>query len=205
MVHAIADETVVIAPNVMGKVIAIIALVALAAAFWTWRQYFQVYHLATVQDGALYRDGVRSLREFATDVRRVRPRTVVSLVDDHEVAQPPFVDELAYCKANGIDVVRIPVQLGGWPTGQQIEQFLAVVADASRRPVLVHCAQGVRRTGMMAAAYQESVMGFDRQRTKDAMLNFGHSQRTVGDVQRFIDLYDPAARRMTEQPALSSE
>jgi len=207
MVHAVAAERVVIIPTRTAKVIAIVFLAALAAAaaFWTWRQYFAVYHLATVQDGVLYRDGVRSLREFATAVRRVRPRTVVCLVDDSEIAQQPFVDELAFCKANGIDVVRIPIQLGGWPGDAQIDQFLAVAADPSRQPVLVHCAQGVRRTGMMVAAYQESVMKYARDKAKNAMLTFGHSPRTINDVQRFIDLYDPDARRMTQQPPLSSE
>jgi hypothetical protein len=37
------------------------------------------------------------------------------------------------------------------------------------------------------------------------MLTFGHSMRTVGDVQRFIDVYDPKARRMTEELARSKE
>jgi Tfp pilus assembly protein PilE len=58
---------------------------------------------------------------------------------------------------------------------------------------------------MMVAAYQESVMKFDRDQAKAALLAFGHSQRTVGDVQRFIDVYDPAAQMMTEQLPQSTE
>src|SRR2546423_560261 len=79
---------------------------------------------------------------------------------------------------------------GGEPDGGQGREFLDGGADRKSRRVVVHCAQGVRRTGMMVAAYQESVVGFDRDRAKAAMLTFGHSQRTVGDVQRFIDVYD---------------
>ena len=65
--------------------------------------------------------------------------------------------------------------------------------------------QGVRRTGMMAAAFQESVLGYDKARTKDAILAFGHSERSIGDVKRFIDVYDPVKREVTQQLPQSQE
>jgi hypothetical protein len=183
----------------------ICGLVLLTAAILIARHFLDGYHLATVKEGVLYRDGVRSAREFAITIRRVRPRTIVSLVDEREILQKPFVGELKYCARKRIDVVRIPVQLGGWPSGAQISEFLAIAGDVSRQPVLVHCAQGVRRTGIMVAAYQQSVLKFDRPQTTAAMLTFGHSRRTVDDVQRFIDLYDPAAMCMTQELPLSTE
>jgi protein tyrosine phosphatase (PTP) superfamily phosphohydrolase (DUF442 family) len=189
----------------MGKAILLLFLALIAAGIWTWRQYFDAYHLATVQQGVLYRDGVRSARQFATAIRRVHPRTIVSFVDDREIAQEPFVGEVVYCRENRIDLVRIPVRLGGWPTGDQVREFLAIATDSSRQPVLIHCAQGVRRTGMMVAAYQESVLKFDRPRAKAAMLTFGHSRRTISDVQRFIDLYDPDRQSLTEELPVSKE
>ena len=184
----------------------IIAVVIIAGVAWlVWSLWFDAYHLATVQAGVLYRDGVRTLREFQTTVRIVKPRTVVCLVDDTEIVHSPFTDEVTYCRQNNIDLVRIPVTLGGWPQGEQIRQFLSITTDPARRPVLVHCAQGVRRTGMMVAAYQESVLGYDAARAKQSMLTFGHSQRTVGDIQRFVDVYDPVARSMTRELPRSTE
>jgi len=52
------------------------------AGFFVWRQWFDTYHLATVQEGVLYRDGVRSGREFESVVRKIKPRTVVRLIDE---------------------------------------------------------------------------------------------------------------------------
>jgi len=178
--------------------IILVVLVLAAVGWWVFWQYFDTYHLVTVREGVLYRDGVRSLHQFDLAVRRTHVKTVVSLVDDSEMRHSPFTDELAYCKSHGIDLVRVPVTLGGWPDGEQIRQFLAIATDPLRQPVLIHCAQGVRRTGMLVAAYQRTVLKLDKDQTIAAIRSFGHSSRTVDDVKRFIDVYDPQDQRMTQ-------
>jgi protein tyrosine phosphatase (PTP) superfamily phosphohydrolase (DUF442 family) len=188
-------------------IIAVFA-VCVAIGFFIWRQWFETYHFAAVQEGVLYRDGNRGPREFATMVRRVKPKTIVALVDDDEIAdaeKPEFKAEIEFAKEQGIPIERIPVKLGGWPTTEDVRRFLEIATDKTKQPVIVHCAQGVRRTGMMAAAFQESVLGYDRDKTKQLILTFGHSERSIGDVKRFIDIYDPVKREVTEQLPQSQE
>lgn len=172
--------------------------ILVAAGWWIFWTYFDTYHLAVVKEGVLYRDGVRTLHQFDLAARKTHVKTIVSLVDDQEIAKHPFTDELAYCKEHGIDVVRLPVPLGGWPEGPQIAEFLAIANDPARQPVLVHCAQGVRRTGMMVAAYEMSVLKFDKLHATAAINSFGHSERTTGDIKRFIETYDPETMQMTQ-------
>jgi protein tyrosine phosphatase (PTP) superfamily phosphohydrolase (DUF442 family) len=199
-------------PCCAGKVITF-CLIALAVAVggvsaWAWTEYVQTYHLETVQDGVLFRDGNRGMREFETASRKTKPKTVVSLIDDQELAdprKPMFAEEMAWCRQQGVNVVRVPVKLGGWPTTRDVRKFLDVVQDRQNQPVLVHCAQGVRRTGMFVAAYQESVLGWDDAKVKANLLTIGHSQRTVKDVERFVDVYNAKDRSVTEQLARSEE
>jgi protein-tyrosine phosphatase len=142
-------------------------------------------------------------------LRKVGPRTVVSLIDDAErldPSKPEFAAEEAMLRERpGVRLERIPVELGGWPDDAAIQRFLSITTDPSSQPVLVHCAQGVRRTGFMVAAYQMSELGWSKERAKQELLTFGHSMRTVGDVQRFIDAYDPASRKMTQTLPRSKE
>ena len=193
----------------LGPRLGVVLLVALAlGGAYFWHCHVRTYHLATVEPGTLYRDGNQSPCQFQTAVRKAQPRTVVSLVDDNEVAdpeKPQFEVEAEFLQDKGIKLERIPVKLGGWPTKADVDRFLQVVNDPANQPVLVHCAQGVRRTGMMVAAFQMSQMGYDKQRAKDSVLRFGHSDRTANDVVRFIDGYDPATGTVPENLMPTSE
>jgi protein tyrosine phosphatase (PTP) superfamily phosphohydrolase (DUF442 family) len=153
--------------------------------------YFQTYHLVAVDPGKLYRNGHRSMREWKNAQRHVHAKTIVVVIDDEEYNQPEFVEEREYCKANGIGYHWINIKAGTYPTPQQVKEFLAIATDPAKQPVLYHDDEGIRRAGMMMAAYQMSVMGYDKAKAKSAIHAFGHSDRTIDNVRAFIDAYDP--------------
>lgn len=172
-------------------------MVAMASIALAFRYYTGTYHLATVQEGVLYRDGARSVHELGVAVRKVKANTVVSLIDDAELAdpgKPQFAQEPTYLAERGVRYQRIAVKLGGWPTSEDIQAFLKTAEQKTSQPVLLHCAQGVRRTAMFVAAYQESVLGYDQAKAKAAILGFGHSDKTIDEIKLFIDNYDPQTR-----------
>lgn len=192
---------------VRGIVLLIVGIALTAGAFYLWRAH-GTYHFAVVQPGVLYRDGLRSSSQFAATLDHVHPKTVVSLIDEDEQAdpsKPQLAAEGQLCASRGIMLDRIPVKLGGWPSSADVQRFLAIVADKANQPVLVHCAQGVRRTGMFVAAYQESVLGYDKAKAKASVVSFGHGQNTVEQIDRFIDQYDPKTETMPADLGKGSE
>lgn len=172
------------------SVIAIGLAVVLGAGVYF--EFFDVYRLATVTDGVLYRDGMRNTREFGTALREVKPRTVVCLVTEAEFINPDkgdFQGEAKLLEREGIELVRIPIKTGGPPTEADIEKFLSIVKDPARQPVIVHCAQGIVRTGMMVAAYQKDVLGYDKRQALSAVNIFGKGWQRGARVKWFIERY----------------
>jgi protein tyrosine/serine phosphatase len=182
-----------------------VGIAAMVLSVWQKRH---IYHLAVVQEGILYRDGFKSEGQFAATLENVHPRTVVSLLDGAEQRDPrksQFFQEQDMCSSRGIKLERIPVSLGGWPSTEDIQQFLTIVSDPKNQPVLVHCAQGVRRTGFFVAAYQESVLGYSKAKAENAILTFGHSDTTVEQIRRFLDGYDPKSQIVSVSFGRSAE
>jgi len=178
-----------------------ILMVAMVTGTWTtyWYTTIQTYHLATVQPGVLFRDGNRDMREFKHALTFTQAKTVVSLIDDRELddpAKPQFLQEANYCPVHFVQYIRLPVPLGGWPTSDDLKTFNAIVSNPANQPVLVHCAQGVRRTGMFVAAYQMTVMHESREQAAGEIKSFGHKEKDLIDVRTFINDYDPVGQTL---------
>ena len=207
-------ESAVHAPGAIRRPLVLRGAILLAlgaalaiAGIVLWKTH-ATYHFAVVQQGVLYRDGLKSPEQFATTLDRIHPRTVVSLIDEKELAdptKPQLAAEAQLCSSRGITLDRIPVTLGGWPSSADVQRFLAIVADKQNQPVLVHCAQGVRRTGMFVAAYEESVLGYDKAKAKAAVQGFGHGRNTFEQIDRFIDGYDPRTETVPTDLGKGSE
>ena len=187
----------------LARPVVALAAVALAVAAclggFAWFT-FDTYHYAVVEPGVLYRDGLRSEREFRNALRRSGARTVVSLLDADEAAREPWSAEERWCREAGVELVRIPVTRGARPDADQVAKFFDVVKEKSQGAVLVHCAQGVRRTGMMVAAYDQSVRGLDDRAARDAILAFGKTGNTYRDLVQFIEDYEPG-HQIAPRPA----
>jgi protein tyrosine phosphatase (PTP) superfamily phosphohydrolase (DUF442 family) len=205
---AVQTSTILRRPIALrGAVLLALGAALAVAGVYIWRTH-ATYHFAVVQTGVLYRDGLKSPAQFAAVLDSVHPKMVVSLIDDKELAdptKPQLAAEAQLCSARGITLDRIPVALGGWPGSGDVQRFFAIVADKQNQPVLVHCAQGVRRTGMFVAAYQESVLGYDKAKAKAAVLDFGHGKNTIAQIDWFIDRYDPKAQTIPADLGKGSE
>jgi len=155
-------------------------------------RYRTYRNFRVVDDGVVYRSGQMSRAGFERVCREKGVRTVIKLRDDDE-RKPADVAlddaEEAYCKARGIEFVRLSPRiweeeptlalLGGGaaktptavPMGVNLREFESLILREKLcpRPVLVHCFAGIHRTGSHVAVYR---VLFDNYTPAEAMAEF---------------------------------
>ena len=100
--------------------------------FLVWRQWFETYHLVVVDEGKLYRDGNRSLREFKNTLRKSGARTVIAVLDEKEFGEPEFIAARELVKSRGLEFHWIPIPAGWYPTDAQVKEFLQIASDPAK-------------------------------------------------------------------------
>ncbi|MCX7805423.1 MAG: tyrosine-protein phosphatase [Planctomycetota bacterium] len=155
-----------------------------SSAVWKFR-------FGIVEEGVLYRSAQPSVAQLERVASRYGIRTVVNLRKPGPEDGGNFPEEAAAAKALGIEFVNIPYT--NECAQQHIASFLEVMADPSRRPVLVHCSAGKERTGVMVAAYRISRHGWTLERALAEMQDYGFDP---ADGRRFVEAVREFARAL---------
>ena len=153
-----------------------------------------LYHFREVDPGRLYRSGTLSERGLKRVARLTGIKTIVNLRAEREYAEDGgwHDREKSFAMRNDIMLVDIPMEPDTPPTQEQMRKFLDLATSDERTPVLVHCAQGVVRTGMMVAAYEVAVKGQESAKVLERLDWFGHSLDKRPQVRDFILRLRPA-------------
>lgn len=113
-----------------------------------------------------------------SDWKAVRDRGIVSILDLETYPMDFFGN--ARCRAvldawysgRGVRVTPCPMGAVLPPTKARLELAMTLIG-ALPRPLLVHCREGVDRTGVVVAYYQNRVMGRSRDECMQGMLDAG--------------------------------
>lgn len=111
-------------------------------------------------------------------------RTVVSLRAFHDI------DGDVLGKADTVHYERIKMYT--WhPEDAEVVAFLRIVMTPSLQPVLVHCAHGADRTGMMVAIYRIVAQGWSKEDALKEMTSGGYGFHPIwGDLVAYIQHLD---------------
>jgi protein tyrosine phosphatase (PTP) superfamily phosphohydrolase (DUF442 family) len=143
----------------------------------------------TVLPGRFYRSAQLSGPELETVVRKHGIRTVVNLrglCND----QVWYLDECRVVQEAGASIEDIGFCAGRLPPVHELHYLLRVL-DRSASPLLIHCRQGVDRTGLVAviALLLYTDMDLDTA-LRQLSLRYGHiTVGRTGNMDRFFDLY----------------
>ena len=106
------------------------------------------------------KEGMESLKELGI-------RTIINLRSFHSDRSKIGLTGLAYEH----------IYTKTWNVEEkEIVRFLQIVSDPNRTPALVHCMQGVDRTGTMCALYRIIIEGWDQDEALAEMRAIGHNE-----------------------------
>lgn len=145
------------------------------------KPYDGLQHYGAVAEGVLYRCGQPSPEQLGGLIEKLALRTVVSLRGLRDEDDPDAWEqaERSVCTARNVAFVTIPCNHKNPPTREQAEQFLTLVRDPQRCPVIVHCRLGQQRTLLFCALYRVHIDGLAPEAAEREMdtLGFGAGKR----------------------------
>lgn len=160
-----------------------------ARQWWLWlsglvgSRYDGLYHFAVVEPGVLLRCGQPRVRDLETIRQRHGLKTIVCARGGtrHPLRGRWHRHETAYCERAGIRLVMMPFSDARSPDLAIFDRFLEIVRAPENRPVLVHCEQGIHRTGILCAAHRVALGGWP---LADALAELERNKFTLDSPKR---------------------
>jgi len=141
-----------------------------------------ISYVAEVAPG-LYRGGQPDADGVAW-LKSIGVKTIVNLRHYHGDTEKKRVE------GAGLRYERIALESSDAPTPEQVARFLTLVRDPSLRPMYVHCAHGVDRTGAMMSVYRMEEEGWTNAEAYAEMEYFG-AHKIWLDLRTFVRKYAP--------------
>lgn len=188
----------------------LLAFALLGVQFWIWNEYIKNRVIpkrwGVVVPGAIYRSGQLSKELVKSTLLKHNIRLVIDLTledrnDPDQATEQKTVTEL------GIEYEHFPLQGDGRGDLRNYASAIAamVEAQANGKPVLIHCAAGVQRTGAIVAAYRLLVEHKASSDVYRELVRNGWDPEKNGVLLDFLnDNMEELARQLTEMGVLES-
>ena len=185
--------------------LAVILAAGVVVGVLLWQTLFGTFRLVEIEKGFLYSTGLRKVEDVNNAALKTGAKAILLCSDTVELETPLLAASQTYAFHSKMRVEDFRVGPGNWPTSQDIDGALQVISRPSRRPVLIVSADGVRRPGMIVAAYLTSVLKYDKAAAMKRVRQLYGVSPGLADVERFLEVYEPASRKVTRELPLSKE
>ena len=177
--------------------LAVLVVAASVGGAVAWLQN-AVPNFGCVEPGARYRSGQPGARALHVMHERYGIKTIVNLRSLDKVPEDRHMqEEIEFARQNNINLIFLPYRDG--PTIVQARKFLRIMAERTNLPVLIHCAEGKERAGVMVAVYRMAVDGWTPERALAEMRTYGFEPEKQPEMTTFVEGYPEARMPMDAQ------
>jgi protein tyrosine/serine phosphatase len=118
------------------------------------------YNFHVVDDGRLYRSGQPKVDELEEVINTFNIRTLINLRGSNQ-GKDWYDEEAALCHKRGVTLVDHALSARSLPPGEVLAAVINTFQTAEY-PILLKCASGSDRSGMVSAIYRMVILGEDR-------------------------------------------
>jgi tyrosine-protein phosphatase SIW14 len=176
------------------------AIIGVPVAYAQWRER-DIKNFRVVQDRVLYRSAQLTPLGLERVIHDYGIKTVISFryaEPEKGELEPPDAWEEPLCARLGVNYVRIKPDIwvsldgGPIPADKTVAQFLSIVKDPTKQPVLVHCFRGAHRTGSYCALFRMDCQGWNNADAIAEMKALGYDNiDKEDDVRGYLERYQP--------------
>lgn len=178
-----------------GRRASLVALVLIAAAvLFSYYVGWWGGNVRAVVPGRFYRSAQLGPEQLEEVIRTKGIRTVLNLRGPNPT-EAWWQRETSTCRRLGVDYRQIALTKSRPPTPGELNRVLRILDDAEY-PVLVHCAGGADRTGLVSSLFLSVYQGVPPRQACDSQLSLftGHIQPAAPAMRRFFEDYERTAR-----------
>jgi len=164
-------------------VVVVVALVGLGIKHGRYHVFPKRF--AVVEPGQVYRSGMVKPGPLSRVVQEYEIKTILTLLKFEEDDSDQAAEE-ALAVREGISILRIPMPGDGCAEFDLLEQAAAILADESHRPILVHCAAGIQRTGASLAVWRMKYQGWSLEQVLSEMREHGYDAEDNPELREHL-------------------
>lgn len=152
--------------------IVVIAVVLIGLGIKFGRHHVIAKRFGVVESGQIYRSGELQAWPLERVIEEHDIETILTLLQD--VPDPVQQTERRIAQEHDVRLLRIGMPGDGCADYAKLDRAADVLADKRLRPILVHCAAGVNRTGAVIAAWRMKHRGWSLKEAITESREFGY-------------------------------
>jgi protein tyrosine/serine phosphatase len=163
-----------------------ILLVATAAILLI--KHFHIEDFCIIKPGVLYTSGQPRGMDYTRLLYRYHIATIVNIrpVSEHQ-DENWRNEEVTWTRSNGVNYIELSIEKGRYfPDKQTQEQFLAIMADKNKLPVLLHGGSDDKRVAMLVAVWLQKNQGYTVEQIVKVVRTIIDDREPTEDELKFI-------------------